>query len=231
MLHEQLLMEEGRGELRLQGKEKSALEQYKSKADHFLCACLAMNSDDSGSNVARTPGGLLFVRRWNNLQYVAGAAFLLVVASDGLAASGGRALLCPRGPVSTRDLIGLARGQADYILGDNPTGLSYLVGFGPRFPRRVHHRAASTVAHNEEKGFIGCTQGYDAWFGRRWPNPNVVAGAIVGGPDGGDGFEDRRGNYMQTEACTYNTAPMVGVFARLHNETTALRRRHVRLNF
>ncbi|KAG6512476.1 endoglucanase 11-like [Zingiber officinale] len=228
ILASKLLMEEGRRELRLQGKEKSTLEQYKSNADHFLCACLSMNSDDSGSNVARTPGGLLFVRPWNNLQYAAGAAFLLAVASDSLAASGGRALLCSRGPVGPRDLMGLARGQADYILGDNPMGLSYLVGFGPRFPRRVHHRAASTAPHKEEKGFIGCAQGYDAWFGRRGSNPNVVAGAIVGGPDGGDAFEDRRGNYMQTEACTYNTAPMVGVFARLRNETTESRRKRRR---
>lgn len=44
----------------------------------------------------------------------------------------------------------------------------------------------------------------------------MITGAVVGGPDMNDQFEDRRGNYMQSEACTYNTASLVGVFARLY---------------
>lgn len=39
---------------------------------------------------------------------------------------------------------------------------------------------------------------------------------LAGGANCRDEFRDDRGNYMQTEACTYNTAPMVAVFARLH---------------
>lgn len=71
-------------------------------------------------------------------------------------------------------------------------------------------------SYRESKGFIGCTQGYDNWYGKRDPNPHTLVGALVGGPDSEDGFEDDRGNYVQTEACTYNSAPLVGVFARLH---------------
>lgn len=71
------------------------------------------------------------------------------------------------------------------------------------------------MSHRENKAFIGCTQGYDNWYGRGDPNPNVVVGAVVGGPDCDDKFSDERENYMQTEACTYNTAPLVGVFAKL----------------
>jgi hypothetical protein len=44
---------------------------------------------------------------------------------------------------------------------------------------------------------------------------------LAGGPNCRDEFRDDRGNYMQTEACTYNTAPMVAVFARLHRLATA----------
>lgn len=93
--------------------------------------------------------------------------------------------------------------------------LSYLIGFGSKYPNRVHHRAASTLTYKEHDEFIGCSQGYDLWFGRQKPNPNVLTGAIVGGPDLNDEFRDVRGNFMQTEACTYNTAPMVGVFAKI----------------
>ena len=197
----------------LEQQDKHVLEQYRAKAEHYICACLGKNN--GSSNVDRTPGGLLFVRQWNNMQYVTSAAFLLTVYSDHLSASR-RHVQCPDGPVGPGELLGLARSQADYILGSNPMGMSYLVGFGPNWPKKVHHRGASIVSYKESKGFIGCTQGYDEWYGRRGPNPNVLVGAIVGGPDIGDNFRDARGNYVQTEACTYNTAPMVGVFARLN---------------
>ncbi|KAI3916784.1 hypothetical protein MKW98_026255, partial [Papaver atlanticum] len=55
------------------------LEQYRSKAEHYLCSCLGRNND---SNVELTPGGLLFIRKWNNMQYVSTSAFLLTVYSD-----------------------------------------------------------------------------------------------------------------------------------------------------
>lgn len=187
------------------------LEQYRSKAEYYLCSCLGLNHD---SNVDRTPRGLLYVRQWNNMQYVSSAAFLITLYSDILRSSS-QNLRCPRGQVGPHELLSFARSQVDYILGSNPMNMSYLVGYGSSYPKRVHHRGASIVSYRENRGFIGCTQGYDNWYGRSEPNPNVVMGALVGGPDCLDKFEDRRGNYMQTEACTYNTAPLVGVFARL----------------
>ena len=118
--------------------------------------------------------------------------------------------------MSPEELLSLAKAQVDYILGSNPMNMSYLVGYGPSYPTRVHHRGGSVISYRENKGFIGCTQGYDNWYSRDAPNPNVVVGALVGGPDCQDHFSDERGNFMQTEACTYNTAPLVGVLARLN---------------
>ncbi|KAI4963314.1 hypothetical protein ZWY2020_015039 [Hordeum vulgare] len=204
-----------------QGKRhRVVLEQYKAKAEHYLCACLRLNN---GSNVDRSPGGMLYVRQWNNLQYASSAAFLLTVYSRYLAGAGASARLrCPDAPaVPPSELLALARSQAEYILGRNPLRLSYMVGYGPRYPAHVHHRAASIVSHKANNRFIGCMQGFDDWFARKRPNPNVLTGAIVGGPNCRDEFRDDRGNYVQTEACTYNTAPMVAVFARLHNLSTA----------
>ncbi|CAO2188258.1 unnamed protein product [Urochloa humidicola] len=200
---------------------RATLEQYASKAEHYLCACLGKNG--AAGNVNRTAGGMLFIRQWNNMQYVTNAAFLLLTYSRYLAAGDNELLLrCPDGgPVRAGELRDAARAQADYVLGDNPARTSYMVGYGRRFPRRVHHRAASIVSHRADGRFVGCVQGYDRWFRRPAANPNVVVGAIVGGPDHRDRFSDRRSNYMQTEACTYNTAPMVGVFAHLHSEGAA----------
>lgn len=96
-------------------------------------------------------------------------------------------------------------------------GFSYLVGFGPKYPLRVHHRGASVPSFRDNKEFIGCTEGYNNWYGHPNPNHNVLIGALVGGPNDQDEFVDKRSNYPQIEACTYNVAPLVGVFAKLHS--------------
>ncbi|XP_047975135.1 endoglucanase 11 [Salvia hispanica] len=204
-------------------QEKHILEEYTSKAEHYICANLNLNN--GSANVQRTPGGLLYTRQWNNMQYVSNAVFLLTVYTDHLRSTN-QNLSCPKNPsVGPDEILSFVQSQVAYILGSNPMRLSYLVGYGRDYPKRVHHRCASMESYRDTKTFVGCTQGYDHWYGRRSPNPNVVVGAVVGGPDSKDEFADRRGNFMQTEACTYNTAPLVGVFARLNsmvNTTTTL---------
>lgn len=199
-------------------KQKEILEQYRSKAEFYICSCMSKNN---GTNVERTPGGLLFIRQWNNMQYVSSAAFLLTVYSDFLSNTN-QNLSCHGIIVTPEELFAFAKSQVDYILGSNPNNMSYLVGYGSKYPTKVHHRGASIVSYRLNKGFIGCTQGYDDWYSHSKPNPNVVTGALVGGPDREDNFRDDRGNYMQTEACTYNTAPLVGLFAKL-NQLSDLR--------
>ncbi|KAK2650911.1 hypothetical protein Ddye_018400 [Dipteronia dyeriana] len=55
----------------------------------------------------------------------------------------------------------------------------------------------------------------ETWFKKDAPNPNVLDGAIVGGPDGNDGYADSRSNFQQAEPATVTIAPFVGVFASL----------------
>ncbi|XP_073129241.1 endoglucanase 11-like [Henckelia pumila] len=195
-------------------EQKRILEHYTSKSEHYLCACL---NENNATNVRRTPGGLMYTRRWNNMQYVSTALFSLTLASHHLHSTN-QTLNCPAGSVRPDEILSFVRSQVGYILGSNPMGLSYLVGYGDTYPKRVHHRGASMELHRgKASGFLGCKQGYDNWYGRQDPNPNVLVGALVGGPDSEDEYRDRRGNFMQTEACTYNTAPLVGVFAKLYS--------------
>lgn len=107
--------------------------------------------------------------------------------------------------------------QVDYILGNNNRGLSYLVGFGNNYPQRVHHRASSIVAYKKNPEFVACKAGYANWYNIQTPNPNLLVGAVVGGPDQNDDFIDQRDAYLMTEPATYNTAPLVGVLARLQS--------------
>jgi len=99
--------------------------------------------------------------------------------------------------------------QADYVLGDNPMKLSYLVGYGDSYPQRVHHRGASIPADVD----TGCDG--QEWLKSPKPNPNVATGALVGGPFKNDSFIDDRENVRQNEATTYNSALIVGLLAGL----------------
>ena len=63
-------------------RHRETLERYRAKAEHYVCACLGRNAaGGADANVERSPGGMLYIRQWNNMQYVTSAAFLLSVYS------------------------------------------------------------------------------------------------------------------------------------------------------
>ncbi|CDP14001.1 unnamed protein product [Coffea canephora] len=186
------------------------LGQYKSSAEQFICNCIQKGS----SNVQKTSEGLLWFDFWNNLQYVTTAAFTISTYADSLARAQ-TTLQCPAASVTPDKLITFVQSQVDYILGSNSKGFSYMVGFGPNYPQQVHHRGASIVSIKEDKTPVSCQQGFSDWFNRNAPNPNVLDGAIVGGPDQNDQYTDKRSNYYQAEVATANNAPLVGILARL----------------
>ncbi|CAL5024768.1 unnamed protein product [Urochloa decumbens] len=190
------------------------LKQFQAKAEFFLCACLQKNN---GNNIKTTPGGLLYVDDWNNMQYVSSATFLLTVYADYLAASHG-SLKCPDGEVKPAEMVGFAMSQVDYVLGKNPKGMSYMVGYGSYFPTHVHHRGASIPSVHDEKATVGCMDGFDKYYNSKGADPNVLYGAIVGGPDANDGFVDDRCNYQHAEPTIAGNAPICGVFARLASQ-------------
>jgi endoglucanase len=179
------------------------LRQYQAKAEFFLCACLQKNN---AHNIQMTPGGLLHFEDWNNLQYVGSSAFLLTVYADYLAVSRGT-LKCPDGEVKPAEILAFVRSQADYVLGKNPRGMSYMVGYGASFPTHVHHRGASTPSVYAMKQPVGCMDGFDKYYNAKGPDPNVLHGAVVGGPDANDAFVDDRCNYQSAEPTVPGTRP------------------------
>ena len=103
--------------------------------------------------------------------------------------------------------------KVDYILGDNPLGMSYMVGYGPRYPQRIHHRASSLPSVGAHPARIGCKAGSRYFFSPN-PNPNLLVGAVVGGPTNNtDSFPDSRPFFQQSEPTTYINAPLVGLLA------------------
>lgn len=102
--------------------------------------------------------------------------------------------------------------QVDYILGDNPLSMSYMVGYGKRFPQRIHHRASSLPSVAEKPEHIYCKEG-TPYFLSGNPNRNELTGAVVGGPDTDDSFADDRADATRSEPTTYINAPLVGLLA------------------
>ena len=105
--------------------------------------------------------------------------------------------------------------QVDYILGENPLKMSYMVGFGANFPKRIHHRGSSIPSKASHPQAFGCDNGFQSFFYTSNPNPNTLIGAIVGGPNQNDGFPDDRTDYSHSEPATYINAAIVGPLAYL----------------
>ncbi|KAL5224719.1 hypothetical protein ABZP36_011358 [Zizania latifolia] len=185
--------------------QDNVLALYKQTADAVMCILLP----DSETAAFRTEGGLLYVAEWDSLQHPVASAFLAAVYSDYMLTSGKTELSCSGQSFSPADLRKFAKSQADYVLGNNPMEMSYLVGYGDRYPERVHHRGASIPADVD----TGCDG--QKWLESSKPNPNIATGALVGGPFKNDTFVDKRENVVQNEATTYNSALIAGLLSAL----------------
>lgn len=95
--------------------------------------------------------------------------------------------------------------------------MSYLVGYGSSYPVQVHHRGASIESINLLPSKVGCIDGFEKWYSLNDSNPNVIVGALVGGPDRKDEFSDRRGNYEQTVPSIAGSAPLAGLFGKVNS--------------
>ena len=91
-----------------------------------------------------------------------------------------------------------AKYQMDYILGNNPTGYSFLIGYGSKWPTHIHHRAAnpgnSSASVSADVTKENSTAKYTNY------------GMLVGGPSDSNGtYEDTTEKYQYTEpALDYN---------------------------
>uniref|UniRef100_A0A0E0M3U7 Endoglucanase n=1 Tax=Oryza punctata TaxID=4537 RepID=A0A0E0M3U7_ORYPU len=186
--------------------ENMGLKMYRDTAEAVICGLLP---DSPSATASRTGGGLVWISGWNSLQHATNAAFLAVVYSDYMLTSQTAAVQCSGKYYSPTDIRNFAISQANYILGDNPMKLSYLVGYGSSYPQQVHHRGASIPADAK----TGC-KGFQ-YLHSLSPNPNVAMGALVGGPFQNDTFVDSRDNAVQTESSTYNSGTLVGLLSGL----------------
>lgn len=137
-------------------------EKYKDSVKHNM---------EYWYNMSETPGGLKILNSWGSLRYSAAAS---AIAMQYYKMSG---------DTKAKDL---AMSQVNYILGDNPNSMSYMIGFGSKYPTKPHHRAA-----NGYQGFNDNNNLKDA--------KHILTGALVGGPGNGDSYSNDPNQYTETE--------------------------------
>ncbi|XP_016502343.2 endoglucanase 25-like [Nicotiana tabacum] len=187
------------------------LKTFHNQTSIIMCSYLPIFTSFN-----RTKGGLIQLNhgRPQPLQYVVNAAFLATLFSDYLEAADTPGWYCGPNFYSTAVLRRFAETQIDYILGKNPRKMSYVVGFGNHYPKRVHHRGAS-IPKNKVK--YNCKGGWK-WRDSSKANPNIIVGAMVAGPDKHDGFHDVRSNYNYTEPTLAGNAGLVAALVALSGD-------------
>lgn len=185
-----------------------SLQSYKASADSFMCTLVP---ESSSSHIEYTPGGLIYRPGGSNFQHATSIAFISLVYANYLTRTS-QAINCGNIYVTPTTLRQQAKRQVDYILGDNPKGISYMVGYSDYYPQHIHHRGSSIPSIKYYPQFIACKEG-SIYFNSTNPNPNVLVGAVVGGPGEDDIYEDDRVDYKKSEPTTYINAPLVGALA------------------
>jgi hypothetical protein len=136
------------------------------------------------TSMKRTPDGLAYSSDWGVLRYAAAESMIALLFAQ---EHGGRSSVY-------RDF---AYSQIDYILGKNKKHYSYLIGFGKQYPQNPHHRASISARYG--KGFS--------------EKDCILYGALVGGPNAEDYFEDSMDLYQMTEVAIDYNACLVGALA------------------
>ncbi|XP_060606557.1 uncharacterized protein LOC132758865 [Ruditapes philippinarum] len=178
-----------------------SLLEWKTK--NHLCHILRAVYEENGNtdnlregldywrkDIQKTPQGLAWYKK-DPLKFAANGAFLHVLTQEEVGLD-----------VQPTDFH---KTQIDYMLGNNVQAFSYQVGYGPRYPRRPHHRASSCPDFME----------YCDWSIYNVPgrNPFELTGALVSGPDINDVYEDIRSNYSTNRVSVEHNAGFQSVLA------------------
>jgi hypothetical protein len=151
---------------------------------------IALEHMDYWMNTVRTtPGGLKWLTGWGVCKYPASESMIMLVHYK---------------ETGEKKYLDFAKEQIDYILGNNPLGMSYMVGFGDNYPKFPHHRAAS-----------GMLEGWPGDETKHAPERHILYGALVGGADENDEYIDDVEKYVYTETGLDYNAGLVGALAGL----------------
>ena len=135
-----------------------------------------------------TPGGYAYLSTWGSARYNT-AMQLIGLVYDKYTNDG-----------KPGEFSEWAKGQMEYIMGDNPLERSYIVGYNENSVKFPHHRAASGLTKCEDPD----------------EHRYVLYGALAGGPDGSDKHNDTTADWIYNEVTIDYNAAFVGACAGLY---------------
>lgn len=143
--------------------------------------------ETDGAFLEKTPAGFSMLNNYGSARYAC-SAFLcsLVYAKE----------------TGDFEFADWAEKQMEYVLGDNPMGYSYLVGYGDKYASHPHHRASHGSAT------LNMDDPVD--------QVHILWGALVGGPDQNDFHKDVTSDYIYNEVAVDYNASCTGVLAGLY---------------
>ncbi len=172
----------------------TSAERHDGYFDYNLHAQNFFNHWLSDNGVSRTPGGMAWLAPWGSARYNTSTAFLAMLYRKHLVEQG-------VAPALQENYLKFATEQTNYVLGDNPLGMSYMVGFGDNYSQVAHHRAAHSSTINSI---------YNPVLPR-----HILFGGLAGGPASDDSYTNSRSAYTLTEVATDMNAGLNGLLASL----------------
>ena len=144
---------------------------------------------NGNENINYTEGGFAHRADWGSVPVTSSASFLAQLYNDTVS--------------EDSRYSDFASNQVDYILGDNPANLSYMVGFGENYPERPHHRGSAPNLGGDPSAV----------------QENILYGAVVGGPGEADDFShnDLRDDYITNEVGTSYNAPLASALIQQYD--------------
>ncbi len=145
-----------------------------------------------GKKVDYTPDGLAWLMNWGACRHSANTAWLAKLASD--------TIFKDDAALSSK-YNDWAKGQMDYMLGDNGLKMSYVLGMGDVQPTAFHHRTSSGI-HDDHWNDLGTEGSAEGW---QTEYAHTLYGALVGGPDKAGKYVNSVAQYEYSEvAIDYN---------------------------
>ncbi len=133
---------------------------------------------------------LVYIDSWGCARYAQTSAFISAVACDTVLKD-----------KDTKAYEQFYEDQINYVLGDNPSGQSYVVGYGDKPAHNAHHRTAHASWKNDIYTPV--------------QNRHTLYGALVGGPNQDGSYEDDRNNYINNEVATDYNAGYTAILCKM----------------
>ncbi len=160
------------------------------------------NSNDT-NYLAWTPGGFALINSWGSARYDTAAQLEALVYRKNF-------------PTDSQSVqfTNWAMGQMNYLMGDNPLDQSYIVGFSSTTPYvgKIVGGTAIADAYPHEGG---AQSSFTNSQSNPLNDPHILWGALGGGPEADDAFQDVTTNFVDNEVTDDYNSSLVGALAGL----------------